>query len=57
MRDDVMRLILDVNIPQIEVAQRPKSSTDCRREINDEANLVWLCPNHHKMLELGLITL
>ena len=38
MRDDVMRLILDVNIPQIEVAQRPKSSTDCRREIKDEAN-------------------
>ena len=26
-------------------------------EINDEDNLVWLCPNHHKMLEMGLITL
>lgn len=26
-------------------------------EINDESNLVWLCPNHHKMLEMGLITL
>lgn len=27
------------------------------KEINDEANLVWLCPNHHKMLELNLIQL
>jgi len=27
------------------------------KEINDENNLVWLCPNHHKMLELGLIKL
>lgn len=27
------------------------------REINDEKNLVWLCPNHHKMLEMGLIKL
>jgi len=26
-------------------------------EINDEDNLVWLCPNHHKMLEMGLIKL
>lgn len=26
-------------------------------EINSETNLVWLCPNHHKMLELGLIKL
>ena len=26
-------------------------------EINDESNLVWLCPNHHKMLEMGLIKL
>lgn len=26
-------------------------------EINDIHNLVWLCPNHHKMLEKGLITL
>lgn len=26
-------------------------------EINDEQNLVWLCPNHHKMLEMGLIKL
>lgn len=26
-------------------------------EINNEKNLVWLCPNHHKMLELGLIKL
>lgn len=26
-------------------------------EINDEKNLVWLCPNHHKMLEMGLIEL
>ena len=25
------------------------------REINDESNLIWLCPNHHKMLEMGLI--
>lgn len=25
-------------------------------EINNENNLVWLCPNHHKMLEMGLIT-
>lgn len=24
-------------------------------EINDEKNLVWLCPNHHKMADLGLI--
>lgn len=32
-----------------------KSSTI--REINDENNLVWLCPNHHKMLEMGLIKL
>ena len=27
------------------------------REINSESNLVWLCPNHHKMLEMGLISL
>lgn len=26
-------------------------------EINDVDNLVWLCPNHHQMLEMGLITL
>ena len=26
-------------------------------EINSETNLVWLCPNHHKMLDLGLIKL
>lgn len=26
-------------------------------EINDEKNLVWLCPNHHAMLEKGLIQL
>lgn len=26
-------------------------------EINDVSNLVWLCPNHHRMLELGLIEL
>lgn len=26
-------------------------------EINDINNLVWLCPNHHKMLEMGLIKL
>lgn len=26
-------------------------------EINSKDNLVWLCPNHHKMLENGLITL
>ena len=26
-------------------------------EINDEKNLIWLCPNHHKMLEMGLIEL
>ena len=26
-------------------------------EINNENNLVWLCPNHHKMLEMGLIKL
>lgn len=26
-------------------------------EINNIDNLVWLCPNHHQMLELGLITL
>lgn len=26
-------------------------------EINDINNLVWLCPNHHRMLELGLIKL
>lgn len=24
-------------------------------EINDEKNLAWLCPNHHKMADLGLI--
>jgi hypothetical protein len=27
------------------------------KEINDISNLVWLCPNHHAMLEKGLITL
>ena len=27
------------------------------KEINSENNLVWLCPNHHKMLEMGLIKL
>ena len=27
------------------------------KEINLETNLVWLCPNHHRMLELGLIEL
>ena len=27
------------------------------KEINDKDNLVWLCPNHHRMLELGLISL
>lgn len=27
------------------------------KEINDENNLVWLCPNHHIMLEKGLISL
>ncbi len=26
-------------------------------EINDKKNLVWLCPNHHRMLEIGLIKL
>lgn len=26
-------------------------------EINDESNIVWLCPNHHRMLEMGLIKL
>lgn len=26
-------------------------------EINDIDNLIWLCPNHHRMLELGLIRL
>lgn len=26
-------------------------------EINSLENLVWLCPNHHRMLELGLIEL
>ena len=26
-------------------------------EINDISNLEWLCPNHHRMLELGLIKL
>jgi len=26
-------------------------------EINDTSNLVWLCPNHHAMLEQGLISL
>lgn len=26
-------------------------------EINNENNLVWLCPNHHAMLEKGLIEL
>lgn len=26
-------------------------------EINSEENLVWLCPNHHAMLEKGLISL
>ena len=26
-------------------------------EINSEDNLIWLCPNHHKMLEMGLIKL
>lgn len=26
-------------------------------DVNDINNLVWLCPNHHKMLEMGLITL
>lgn len=27
------------------------------KEINSENNLVWLCPNHHTMIEKGLITL
>lgn len=27
------------------------------KEINSEDNLVWLCPNHHAMLEKGLIKL
>ena len=27
------------------------------KEINNENNLVWLCPNHHAMLEKGLIKL
>lgn len=31
--------------------------TSTVREINSEDNLIWLCPNHHKMLELGLIKL
>lgn len=26
-------------------------------EINNDENMVWLCPNHHRMLELGLIKL
>ena len=26
-------------------------------EINAKENLVWLCPNHHRMLEMGLIEL
>ena len=26
-------------------------------KINNDENLVWLCPNHHRMLELGLIEL
>ena len=26
-------------------------------EINNENNLIWLCPNHHAMLEKGLIKL
>ena len=26
-------------------------------EINSKENLVWLCPNHHRMLEMGLIEL
>ena len=32
-------------------------STTTIKEINSETNLVWLCPNHHRMLELGLIEL
>lgn len=32
-------------------------STTLIKEINSIDNLVWLCPNHHKMLEKGLITL
>ena len=27
------------------------------KDINDISNLVWLCPNHHAMLEKGLIRL
>ena len=27
------------------------------KEINDLNNLIWVCPNHHKMLEKGLIKL
>ena len=27
------------------------------KEINSLENLVWLCPNHHRMLEMGLIEL
>lgn len=27
------------------------------KEINNDENLVWLCPNHHAMLERGLIKL
>jgi predicted HNH restriction endonuclease len=26
-------------------------------EINDEANLVYLCPNHHRELDAGLLKL
>lgn len=32
-------------------------STAKIKEINEDSNLVWLCPNHHKMLEMGLIKL
>jgi len=27
------------------------------KEINDYKNLLWLCPNHHQMLEKGLISI
>ena len=27
------------------------------KDINCDENLVWLCPNHHAMLERGLIEL
>ena len=47
---------------QVQPSQQIKLITDFDEhtkisEINSLDNLVWLCPNHHAMLEKGLIKL